>query len=170
MSIVVLKLALTPALIASVTLAQRWRGPAFSGLLVGLPLTSGPVVFFLAHDHSAAFAAAGATGTLAGSVSEALFCLAYARSAPTGASWPRACAAASAAFLAAPLLSALPAARLPADAAVLATVALARAAVGDPGAHRPGPPSPWWDIPVRVGTAATFVFALTASSGLLAPA
>jgi len=37
------KLLLTPALLGLVSLAGRRWGPAVSGWLVGLPLTSGPV-------------------------------------------------------------------------------------------------------------------------------
>jgi hypothetical protein len=55
------------------------RLPAVSGWLVGLPLTSGPVDFFLALDQGLAFAQAAAVGTLTGAMSQAAFCLAYSR-------------------------------------------------------------------------------------------
>jgi hypothetical protein len=53
-----LKLVLTPALIGAVSLAGRRWGPGVSGWLVGFPLTSGSVAFFLSLDHGLAFAAA----------------------------------------------------------------------------------------------------------------
>ena len=46
---------------------------------MGLPLTSAPIAFFLARDHGLAFAAAAAVGIMAGTVSQAAFCVAYAR-------------------------------------------------------------------------------------------
>src|SRR5712692_6527915 len=53
-----LKLVVTPALIGAASLAGRRWGQGVSGWIVGLPLTSGPVAFFLVVDHGAAFAVA----------------------------------------------------------------------------------------------------------------
>src|SRR5206468_1618680 len=61
-----LKLVLTPALIGAVSLAGRRWGPGVSGWLVGFPLTSGPVAFFLALDQGVGFAAAAAVGSMTG--------------------------------------------------------------------------------------------------------
>src|SRR6266403_1907809 len=55
-----LKLVLTPALIGTATLAGRRWGQSVGGWLVGLPLTTGPVAFFIALDHGTAFAVAAA--------------------------------------------------------------------------------------------------------------
>src|SRR5207302_7339143 len=68
-----------------------------SGWLVGLPFTSGPVVFFLAISHGTTFAASVAAGTLAGTISQAAFCLTYAW---TDRDWPAAVLAGSLAFAA----------------------------------------------------------------------
>src|SRR6266568_2594145 len=73
----VIKLLLTPVLIGMVSLAGRRWGPAISGWFVGLPLTSGPVMLFLALDAGTTFAARAAEGTLLGLISVASFCLAY---------------------------------------------------------------------------------------------
>src|SRR5262249_10571930 len=80
-----LKLALTPALIAAASLAGRRWGPSVSGWIVGLPFTSGPIALFLALDHGTDFACDAALGTLAGTISQAAFCLAYAHLASRGA-------------------------------------------------------------------------------------
>src|SRR5579864_924704 len=72
-----LKLLLSPALIGVVSLAGRRWGPSVSGWLIGLPLTSGPVVFLLALDQGTTFAARAAQGTLLGLISVVSFCLAY---------------------------------------------------------------------------------------------
>ncbi|HSE05221.1 MAG TPA: hypothetical protein VLK35_13795, partial [Methylomirabilota bacterium] len=94
-----LKLVLTPALIGAATLAGRRWGQSVGGWLVGLPLTTGPVAFFIALDQGEHFAAAAALGSLAGAAAEAAFCVAYGRLAGrTG--WPLAMLAATAAFAA----------------------------------------------------------------------
>jgi hypothetical protein len=103
MPILALKLVLTPALIAAASLAGRRWGPAVSGWFVGLPFTSGPIIFFLALAHGIPFAAAAAAGTLAGTLSEAVFCLAYAWVAfglgARRSGWPLAFAASVLAFI-----------------------------------------------------------------------
>jgi len=73
----IFKLLLTPTLIALVSVASRRWGPAVSGWLVGLPLTSAPVVLFLALDHGSTFAGYAAQGTLLGLISVGAFCLSY---------------------------------------------------------------------------------------------
>lgn len=77
MNILIFKLVVTPLLIGAVSLAGRRWGSAVGGVLVGLPLTSGPVVLFLALDHGLAFASAATTGILAGTISVGAFCLTY---------------------------------------------------------------------------------------------
>jgi hypothetical protein len=72
-----LKLLLSPMLIGAVSLAGRRWGPSVSGWLVGLPLTSGPVVFLLALNQGTTFAARASQGTLLGLILVASFCLAY---------------------------------------------------------------------------------------------
>jgi hypothetical protein len=79
MDIFTLKFILAPTLIGMVSLAGRRWGPFISGWLTGLPITSGPIVLFLALDHDPAFAAAASLGILSGALSQALVCLAYGR-------------------------------------------------------------------------------------------
>jgi hypothetical protein len=78
MNILVLKLILAPIIIGSASLAGRRWGAAISGWLVGLPLTSGPVAFFLALSHDRAFAFDAIRGTLSGGFSLIVFSLTYA--------------------------------------------------------------------------------------------
>lgn len=77
MTIFILKLVLTPTLIGLVSLAGRRWGSSVSGWLIGLPLTSGPVAFFLALNQGNSFAAAAAVGILGGTISQVVFSLAY---------------------------------------------------------------------------------------------
>lgn len=78
MNILVLKLILAPIVIGTASLAGRRWGPAVSGWIVGLPLTSGPVIFFLAISHDIPFAANAIRGTLSGGFSLIAFCLVHA--------------------------------------------------------------------------------------------
>src|SRR5512147_1291905 len=77
MNLLLLKLLVTPALIGTASLAGRRWGHSISGWLVALPLTTGPITFFLALSHGPAFAASAAAGTLAGGISQAAFVAAY---------------------------------------------------------------------------------------------
>lgn len=78
MNILTLKLILAPLIIGTASLAGRRWGPAVSGWIVGLPLTSGPVIFFLAISHDIPFAANAILGTLSGGFSLIAFCLVHA--------------------------------------------------------------------------------------------
>jgi hypothetical protein len=173
-----LKLILTPVLIGAASLAGRRWGPAVSGWLVGLPLTSGPIAFFLALSHGTAFAAATAAGILAGAISQAAFCLVYGWLA-LRSGWPLAALASSLAFGAATIaLQPLTVPVVPLY--VLVVVALAVAlrlmprGVKSPSAYAPASPPqatppPRWDIPARTVVATAFVVLLTSAASALGP-
>lgn len=74
----VFKLLLTPLLIGLAGLADRRWGARVSGWLVGLPLTSAPLIVFVALQLGVSFAAPMAMGVLLGLSSQAAFCLTYA--------------------------------------------------------------------------------------------
>jgi len=95
-----LKLVLTPTLIGAVSMAGRRWGPGVSGWLVGFPLTSGPVTFFLALDQGVSFAAGAAVGSMTGAAAQAVFCVLYGRWA-RGRHWAPALLAGSLGFAAA---------------------------------------------------------------------
>jgi hypothetical protein len=92
------KVAVTPLLIGGASLAGRRWGHHVGGWLVALPLTSGPVAFFLATDYGTGFAAHAAVGMLAATTSQVAFALAYRVVARRG--WLAPCAAGCAAFAA----------------------------------------------------------------------
>lgn len=77
MDIFVLKLILAPVVIGSASLAGRKWGPAVSGWIVGLPLTSGPILFFLALSHDTSFAADSALAVISGGISLVAYTLTY---------------------------------------------------------------------------------------------
>ena len=165
-------------LIGAASLAGRRWGPAVSGWLVGLPFTSAPIAFFLAREEGSSFAATAAAGTMAGAVSQAGFCVAYAWTA-TRARWPSALVAGSAAFS----VSTVALQRLPFGLAMLALVAAAGMTIAvaampaSSAVARVATPLPWWDLPLRMVVATAFVVGLTALAarlgarltGLLAP-
>jgi hypothetical protein len=72
-----LKLFLAPMLIGLISIASKRWGPAVGGWLVSLPLTSAPVILFLAIDQGTAFASSAARDTMLGIMSVASFCLVY---------------------------------------------------------------------------------------------
>jgi hypothetical protein len=77
-STLILKLILTPMLIGGASLAGRKWGHAVSGWIVAFPLTSGPVVFFIAIAHGGTFALGTSLGIMSGGFSLAIFSLSYA--------------------------------------------------------------------------------------------
>jgi hypothetical protein len=165
-----LKLTLTPALMLAVSLAsQRW-GEAIGGWFVGLPLTSGPVCFFLALDEGPEFAAAAGLGCLAGAAAEAGFCIGYGRIAPH-AGWPLALAAGSTGYVVCGFVfteAALP--LWPLVATACAALAAALCLIPRPGRGDTAlPRSPRWEIPARMGVATALVLGLTALAPLAGP-
>src|ERR1700737_202501 len=73
-----LKLFLVPSLIAIVTLAGRWRGPALAGLLAGCPVVVAPVLLLVAIEYGSGFAVSATSGALYAPLANASFCLGYA--------------------------------------------------------------------------------------------
>lgn len=157
-----LKLLVTPALIGAATLAGRRWGQSVGGWLVGLPLTTGPVAFFIALDQGEAFAAVAALGSLAGAVAEAAFCVGYGRVA-TRTGWPRSLLAGTAAFAAAGLaLQRLALGPWPLLLLGVAALGLAlRLMPAGTVAAAPVPP-PRGDLPARMVLATVIVLVLTA--------
>jgi hypothetical protein len=182
--ILLLKLTLAPVLIGLVSLAERKWGTAVSGALVGLPLTSGPVLYFLAIEQGASFSAHTSIGSLLGLIALAGFALVYAL-VSRSRSWIPCMAAGTAAYIAismvileAPLrgaglafavtcgllLAALRA--FPRTLPVTVSPATASAAsTREPSAESVGGRELIW----RMITAAVLVFLLTAVAPLLGP-
>lgn len=78
MGILMIKILIAPLLIGLATLAGRRYGHTISGLLVGLPLTSGPIAFILALQNGTDFAVTSSKGILLGLISVGVFSLIYA--------------------------------------------------------------------------------------------
>ena len=84
MLIFLVKLISAPLLLALATLAARRWGPVLGGILIGLPLISGPISVFLSLENGAEFAANTAAGALAGTLALSVFAYVYAAVCPKG--------------------------------------------------------------------------------------
>lgn len=162
-----LKLLVTPTLIGAASLAGRRWGQGVGGVIVALPLTSGPIAFFLVLEHGPGFAAGAALGSLAGALAQGVFCLGYAALAFRGG-WPAAFAGGALAFAAAgAALQALALPLWPLTALVMGGLGVAMLLMPRGAeARRPSPP-PRWDIPARMVVATALVLALTAAAATL---
>jgi hypothetical protein len=155
------KLIVTPVLMLLSTLAGRKWGESVGGLLVGLPLTSGPVSFFLALEHGKSFAASATTGSLAATIAQACFAVVYSRLACRG--WQVALSAATMAFAAAAALlqqsglkqTGLFILALPVIVAAFRLMPL-------PAVSKSFLAPPRWDIPLRMFLIAILVLGVTA--------
>ncbi len=163
------KLLLTPALLGLVSLAGRRWGPAVSGWLVGLPLTSGPVALFLALDLGTTFATRAAQNTMLGIVSVAGFCLAYSwLSMRVG--WPGSVLAGWSVFFAlTAILERFSAPLVLSFVGAISCLILALYLL--PGSQSPtvmtNPPQ--WETLLRMFVATAFVVGLTAIAAFLGP-
>ena len=167
----VLRILLAPALIGAASLAGRRWGPAVSGWLVGLPLTSAPVTFLLALEHGATFAASVALGTLAGTISQTLFAVVYAWLARRQ-HWPAAFAGGSVVFAISTVGLAglhLPLAPLACAVVVVLVIGLRAMPGHDPRGATAAAPLPRWDLPVRMLVATLIVGALISVAPVLGP-
>ncbi len=162
-----LKVIVTPALITAATLVGRRWGEAMSGWLVGLPLTSGPVIFFLALEQGNRFATATALGVILGITSQAVFALAYIWVGQT-LGWVPRVVAGTVAFAAASVVFQL--VRLPAAVEPLFVfVSLAVAIVLMPRGRIEARPAqaPRGDLPLRIVVATGLVVGLTTIAPVL---
>lgn len=169
-AILVLKLALVPALIALITLAGRRWGAQVAGWLSAFPVVSAPILLFIALEQGAGFAAQAAVATASAVLCALAFGLAYAWAA-TRQAWPLAaligfsCYFLSVALLAhwaPPLWQAL----ATAGVALLLAPRLYPQAALSPEAARPHSRV---DIPLRMIAAAALVLLVTHFSARMGP-
>jgi hypothetical protein len=78
MILLILRVVTAPLIIVIATLVQRRYGHAVSGLLIGLPLTSLPLLWLVALSHGASFAGSMSGATLTGTVAQVVVIWVYA--------------------------------------------------------------------------------------------
>ena len=170
-----LKLVLVPCALAAASWAGRRWGPAAAGWLAGLPIVGGPILFFLAVERGAQFAAQAAAASLAAVVASLSFGAAYAWGAVRGR-WPAALLGGLAAWgAAAALLARLPASVWASLAAALVALIAAPWIFPPQPAQVPARRLPRTELLLRMvaGVALTFLVTLAAArigptwSGLL---
>ncbi|MCJ2127201.1 hypothetical protein [Methylobacterium sp. J-077] len=181
MSLIVAKIAITPALMWAVSTASRRWGSLIGGLLSGLPLTSAPISIYLAVEQGEGFAADAAIGSVEGLGAVTLCYCAYALCAPRMGPAPALCAALSAFVLGGTLLHGLirPGLWLATaiDVPAMALVVALCPRTTEPEAPVPRPRPPRWDMPARLAAATALVLLVSTLapylgaglSGLLAP-
>lgn len=75
--LLILKLLITPFLIIIVSLSGERLGSTFAGIIVGLPLTTGPISFILAKQYGIEFAVRVVSGNFIGQISLCIYCIVY---------------------------------------------------------------------------------------------
>ncbi len=73
-----LKVAMAPVIVLSVSYLQRRFGDRFGGWLIGLPITTGPFIFIIALQEGLSFAGHTTHGVLLGQIALVVFCWVYA--------------------------------------------------------------------------------------------
>lgn len=165
----VLKLAIVPTFILGISLSgQRW-GPAIAGWLSGLPVVAGPILFFMAREQGAAFAAEAAVATASAVCGSIVFSAAYSWTA-TRQRWPLCLLAAAVAyFVTIALLAWLAPGVVAAALMSLALVIVApRLFPKVEMTSSPGP-MPKSELLVRMAAGATLVFLATWFASSLGP-
>ncbi len=165
-----LKIVLTPLLIGGATVVARRWGPTVGGWLVALPLTSGPVLLFMAIDQGPGFAAAAAVGSLIGLAAIASFCVAYAAADRRwGAGVSLACGAGAFGVAGVALHAIIGAPLWLVAALVVAAITGAPLVIPRSGQDHGAIPHPAWDLPARMIVATVLVVAVTTAAPALGP-
>ena len=173
----ILKLILTPLIVATVTLVARRWGESIGGLLIGLPLTSGPVSIFLLIEQGRHFAAGAANGAMLGLIPVTALNITYVLSSRR---FPWYLSALSAILLYSAVVAGI--SLLPIGTGLTTILVPMVLCAGvlilgkRAGGGKPISP-PWWDLPARMVLATTLLILITAGanslgskwSGLLSP-
>jgi hypothetical protein len=72
-----IKMLATAGIVVSASLIAERTGPLFAAMVATLPVSAGPVYFFLALDHGDAFIATAAVGSMGSNTATAAFSLIY---------------------------------------------------------------------------------------------
>jgi hypothetical protein len=164
-----LKLFLVPTFIGIVSLAGRRWGPTVGGWLIGLPLTSGPVAFFLALEQGTVFASEASRGIMLGIISVFVFCLVYGRLA-IHLKWTLSLLGALVAYFALTyFLDASSPSLLVGFASIVVILVASLALMPSVGSDKLSSISARWEIPARMISATALVFIITGVAQLLGP-
>ena len=168
---VLLKLTLPPIIIGLISLAERKWGASISGLLVGLPLTAVPLLFFLTLEQGQSFSARTSIASMMGLVALAAFASLYARVSQAHGWQPSLLVATGIYIVTSVLLTKLPplsigwAFLIACGALSLCLLCFPREAALSPEFKM----SSGREIGLRMALAAVIVFVLSSLAGLIGP-
>ena len=170
MTLLGVKILLSPLCVLAVSLAGRRWGLAVAGVLGGLPVVAGPILLAETLLHGRDFGADAAAGTLLGLAALTAFVVVYGRVAAALGPIPSMLCGWAAFLLGVAALSLVHPPPGLSLAVVAAGFALGLRLVPPAPAKPPtAAVPPWWDLPLRALAALALVLALTAASGALGP-
>ena len=166
--LLILKLTLVPILVLGATLATRRWGPRIGGLLTGLPIVSGPALFFFAVEQGDAFAAEASRAVLMSLVGVSACTVAYAWAARRTPWWISLPISWTCFFVTVVLVQRVHAPAPVALMVALVSIVLAQLSLPRAGAHAVGRRTAW-DLPLRVIASMSLVVSVTALAERLGP-
>ncbi len=167
--LIFLKLTVTPLLVAGMSLAARRFGPAFGGLIMGLPWMTGPVLFFLGLERGDAYLAETARGALLAIPPIAIYSIVYAM-VSRWSGWPLSLLLAALSFaMSGWLISSLPGSATEVAGLGIVSLFVAHWLIAKPPALKGVFRLPWWDIPARMLATAVLVGFIILAADYLGP-
>jgi hypothetical protein len=164
-----LKLILAPLIIATATLVARRWGQIIGGLMVGLPLTSGPVSVFFAVEQGRQFAANAAIDSMLGLIPVAVFCTGYVRNSKRFP-WYLTAILSIGLYLVTVWLISFTAPSLRVTSILVPSIlCLALLILGRLDQTKVSISSPWWDLPLRMFIASGLIITITTAASSLGP-
>jgi uncharacterized membrane protein (GlpM family) len=158
--VLLLKLIIVPCFIGLITLAGRRWGPRIAGLLGGLPIVGGPIIFFITLEQGAPFAIQTTALALASCAAIMLFGIAYCWSS-TRFNWLISyCCALSVWLLVALILAKIDFSQFAATILAIITLILTPFLLPKPKSFAPGKPSKY-DLPLRMAAGAFLTVSIT---------
>lgn len=163
-----IKLISVPIFVWTVSVVGHRWGHSVGGLIIGLPLTSGPVLLFLALEQGNSFALAASQGTLMGLISLSVSCLVYSRLS-FGRGWPVSLVGSSVTYFAVALLLNFISSPLALSFVVVVAflVVISRLLPSSEISNVSRGPLKW-EIPARMITATAVVLLITEGATILA--
>jgi len=165
--VLALKLFLVPTFLLLLSLAGKRWGPDVAGWLAGLPLVTGPILFFLALDHGVMFASGAASSAISAVSALISFSVAYAH-VSQWSRWPAAVLAGLLAWAAvAWLLSLLPMSPFLACLVAVGTLSVAKHLFPSVGALAAGRTTSAQEVGLRMVAGALLTVSVTLVAGAL---
>jgi hypothetical protein len=167
--IILFKFLMTPLIIAGVSLVARRWGNDIGGMLIGLPLTSGPVSVFFTLEQGRQFASSAANTAIVGTIPVVIFYLVYMFSARNLKWYFSTIVSLAAYFISLLIFSYVTPSALVTAFLVPLELGIAYLVLGKPEKTLAEMPDPWWNIPMRIFTATALVVIITTTASHLGP-